>query len=101
MISATVLSQKTEGAWEFKSADKQIVLLYKDGYFTHTEFTPTEFLHSWGGVATTHSGKLEISLEFNSANSEKVGKDVAYSFLIDNGELQITEDGISTKYKKD
>jgi len=100
MISSTVFSQKIEGAWEFKSAKKDIVLLYKDGYFTRTEFTPTEFLLSWGGVATTDAGKLKISLEFNSANSENVGKEVAYNFLIDNGKLQINEDGISTKYKR-
>ena len=100
MISPSLFSQKIEGAWEFKSADKDIVLLYKDGYFTRTEFTPTEFLLSWGGVATTNAGKLKISLEFNSANSENVGKEMIYNFLIDNDELQINEDGISTKYKR-
>ena len=100
MISSTVFSQKIDGAWEFKSADKHVVLLYKDGYFTHTEFTPKEFLLSWGGVATTDARQLKILIEFNSAISENVGKEVAYNFLINNDELHMNEDGISTKYKR-
>ena len=74
MISSALFSQTIDGAWEFKSEDKHIVLLYKDGYFTHTEFTPNEFLLSWGGVATTDARQLKISIEFNSAISENVDK---------------------------
>jgi len=100
ITSNTVFSQKIEGAWEFKSAGKDIILLYKDGYFTRTEFTPTEFLHSWGGIATSNSGKIKISIEFNSAISENVGKEVSYNFLIDNDELEMNEDDLSIKYKR-
>ena len=63
MISSAVFSKTIDGAWEFKSADKHIVLLYKDGYFTHTEFTPNKFLLSWGGVATINARQLKIQLE--------------------------------------
>lgn len=100
MISSTIYSQTLDGAWEFKSAQKQMILVYKDGYFTQTEFTPKEFLSGWGGVAKTNDRQIMISIEFNSANSETVGKEIAYDFLIDNDQLQIKENGITTKYKR-
>lgn len=100
MISSSVFSQKIEGAWEFKNADKHTVLMYKDGYFTHTEYTTTEFLSSWGGLAKTNNSQLMISVEFNSSNSENVGKEIAYEFLINNDQLQIKENGVSIKYQR-
>lgn len=100
MISSAPFSQTIDGAWEFKSADKQIVLVYKDGYFTRTEFTPNEFLFSWGGIAKTNDKKLTISMEFNSANSDNIGKEMAYDFRINNDQLQIDEDGATTEYKR-
>lgn len=100
MISSTVFSQTMDGAWELKSPDKNIVLIYKDGYFTRTEFTPKEFLSGWGGVAKNNDTQLKVLIEFNSANSENVGKEMAYDFLINNDQLQINEDGTSKKYKR-
>lgn len=100
MISSSVFSKNIEGAWEFKSADKHIVLVYKDGYFTHTEFKTKEFLFSWGGLAKTNDTQLTISVEFNSANSETVGKEIVYEFLINNDQLQINENGNSIKYQR-
>lgn len=100
MTSSSVFSKNLEGAWEFKSAEKHIVLLFKDGYFTQTEFRTQEFLSSWGGVAKINDTQLTISVEFNSANSENVGKEFTYEFLIHDDELQINENSISTTYKR-
>lgn len=100
MISSAAFSQTIDGAWEFKSTDKHIILVYKDGYFTHTEFTPKEFLISWGGLAKTNDTHLVISVEFNSANSDNIGKEMAYDFRINNAQLEIDQDGKSTQYKR-
>ena len=100
MISSTLFSQPIDGAWEFKSADKHTILVCKDGYFTHTQFTPKEFLFSWGGVLKINDTQIKISIEFNSANSEMVGKEMIYDFVISNDQLQINEDGVPIKYKR-
>jgi len=100
MISSAVFSETIEGSWEFKSADKHIVLLYKDGYFTHTEFKTKEFLLSWGGTAKINDKQVTISVEYNSGNSEIVGKEIVYEFLVNNDELQINENGIPTAFKR-
>lgn len=100
MTSSSVSAKNIEGAWEFKSADKHIILLCKDDYFTRTEFRTKEFLSSWGGVAKTNDTELTISVEFNSANRENVGKKITYKFHLQDDELQINENGVSTTYKR-
>ena len=100
MISSCAFSQKIDGAWEYKSQDKNIVLVYKDGYFTHTEFTPKEFLSSWGGAAKINDTHFVISIEFNSSDSDNVGKEKAYDFRINNDQLLIDENGITVKYER-
>lgn len=100
MISSDAFSQTIDGAWESKSADKNIVMVYKNGYFTRTEFTPKEFISGWGGIAKTTDNKLTISVEFNSANSDNVGKELVLNYQLNNDQLQIEEDGTTTAYKR-
>ncbi|MEO9021580.1 MAG: hypothetical protein ABI237_10175 [Ginsengibacter sp.] len=99
-MCSTVFSHPVEGAWEFKSGDKHIVLVCKDGYFTHTQFTSNEFLLSWGGAAKISNTRLKVLIEFNSGDTQNVGKETVYNFLIKNDQLQITENGLTTKYKR-
>lgn len=100
MISSPVFSQPIDGTWELKDEDRQIVLLFKDGYFTHTEYTPKEFVSSWGGISEIGDKQIKIKIEFNSANTENVGKAITYDFIISNDQLQITDNGMQKKYKR-
>ncbi|HEV2832179.1 MAG TPA: hypothetical protein VGW31_09395 [Hanamia sp.] len=100
MISSPVFSQSIDGAWELKDADKHIVLLFKDGYFTHTEYTPKEFVSSWGGISKIDGKQIKILIEFNSADSGNVGKEIIYDFIISNKQLQITDNGSQKNYKR-
>ncbi len=93
MISPNIFSQTLEGAWELKTPDKQIVLVVKDGYFTYTEYTPAEFLSTWGGILKTDGNQVKILVEFNSANSDEVGKEMSYNFSISNNQLQVNDGG--------
>ena len=100
MISSPVFSQSIDGAWELKDADKHIVLLFKDGYFTHTEYTPKEFVSSWGGISKIDGKQIKILIEFNSADSGNVGKEIIYDFIISNKQLQITDNGSQKNYRR-
>lgn len=93
MISPPLFSQTLDGAWEIKSGDHQVVLLVKDGYFTFTEYSPTEFISSWGGILKVDGNKAKILAEFNSINSEEVGREMTYDFSISNNQLQVNDGG--------
>lgn len=100
MISSPVFSQPVDGAWELKDADKHTVLLFKDGYFTHTEYTPKEFVSGWGGISKIDGKQIKISVEFNTVNSENVGKEITYDFIISSNQLQTIDNGVKKNYKR-
>ena len=99
-MSTTLLSQSLEGAWEFKSADKHIVLLCKDGYFTHTQYAGNRFLLSWGGVAKINEKQVRVLLEFNTRDSTSVGKEMVSNYLITGDQLQMDENGLIRKFTR-
>lgn len=100
VISPTLYSQSLEGAWESTNANQHTVLLFKDGYFTQTEYTSKEFLSARGGILKTGDNQIKILVEFNSANSEEAGKNTSYDFSIKSDELQINDNGQQKKYKR-
>jgi hypothetical protein len=100
MISTFAIYQPIEGAWENQNAGKHILLIFKDGYFTQTEFTPDKFLSGWGGVAKADDSQLTISVEFNSDNSDKVGEEVVYSFHMNNDQLVVNGNSSTTKFNR-
>lgn len=60
------------GAWKADEGDQKAVLLFQDGYFTHTVYTDKAFLYSYGGPYTLADGHIDVDVEFNSreANGE-------------------------------
>jgi hypothetical protein len=99
-LSTNLLSQSLEGAWEFKSADKHVVLLSKDGYFTYTQYEGNKFLLSWGGVPKINEKQITILLEFNTRDSTSVGKEMVSNYLITGDQLQMDENGLIRKFMK-
>lgn len=100
MISPSLFSQTLDGAWEIKIGDHQVVLLVKDGYFTYTEYSPAEFISSWGGILKVDGSKAKIVAEFNSANSAEVGREMTYDFSISNNQLQVNDDGNANTFTR-
>ena len=100
MISPVVFSQTFEGAWELNTADKQIVLVVKDGYFTYTEYTPEEFISSRGGILKTDGNHVKVLVEFNSANSAEVGEEMTYNFSINDDDLHVNNGGEGYTFKR-
>jgi len=93
-------SQKIEGAWQNTSDAKQTVLLYQDGYFTQTEYTSNGFLKTWGGPAKINDGRMNIFMEFNSADSNEVGKEKSLMVNFKDNKLLINEDGSEKIYNR-
>ena len=93
-------SQNTEGAWQNTSDAKQTVLLYQDGYFTQTEYTSNGFLKTWGGPAKINDGRMNIFTEFNSADSNEVGKEKSLMVNFKDNKFLINEDGSEKIYNR-
>lgn len=103
LICSNVFSQtlsKIEGAWENKDGQNQSILIFKGGYFTYAGYTANEFALSRGGAYTIDGKIVKIEIEFNSANSKEVGKQIEGNFSIDDTQLEISLANISIKYHR-
>lgn len=58
------------GAWQGRKADQKSVLLFQDGYFTHTVYTDKAFLYSYGGPYKVVDGRIDVDVEFNSREAD-------------------------------
>ena len=96
----TAYSQKIEGAWQNTGDAKQTVLLFQDGYFTQTEYTSNGFLKTWGGPAKINDGRMNIFMEFNSADSNEVGKEKSLMVNFKGNKLLINEEGSEKIYNR-
>lgn len=93
-------TDKMEGAWVNKSEGQKTIILIKDGYFTCTKFSADKFIAGWGGVLSDKDKKNTVRIEFNSSDSENVGKEIELKFLETKAELEIVLNGKKTKFER-
>jgi hypothetical protein len=88
------------GAWQLKDGPTEEVLLFMDGYFTHTSFskTPKSFHRSRGGTYEIKNREILATIEFDSKSKEEIGKDLNYSFSASKNELNTNINGKSAKW---
>ncbi|HUM64780.1 MAG TPA: hypothetical protein PLV32_02995 [Chitinophagaceae bacterium] len=71
-----------KGAWRLQTGSMEQVLIFQDGYFTHSVFDVKnkKFVSSYGGVYKPGAITLELKTEFDTRSSDNVGttKTVAY-----------------------
>ena len=72
-----------KGAWHLQTGSMEQVLIFQDGYFTHSVFDVEnkKFVSSYGGVYKPGAITLELKIEFDTRSADNVGttKTVAYS----------------------
>lgn len=95
-MHSTAQSTAISGAWESKSGEISSLLLFQDGYFTETHYKKDEFLDTKGGPFTYENGNLIVSLEFNTADSSKVGSKITIPVTINNQKLTISKPQLTT-----
>ena len=80
------------GAWRIETAGSDQVLLFMDGYVTHTVYdrTSKRFDRTRGGTYTFNEDKLYVRYEFDSRDKDSVGQSSAYPATITNGKLVTT-----------
>jgi hypothetical protein len=97
-----VVADPLRGAWMHQSGNEEQVLLFVDGYSTHTMYSKSgkKFNETRGGTYTTNGNKLSIAYEFDTKVKEQTGQSLAYDFSIKNDELIITGNGKNLSYKR-
>lgn len=91
-------SPAISGAWQYADGANQSVIIFQDGYFTQTEYSANEFIKSRGGPYSIRNNQLKVSVEFNSSNSEEVGKQPVFTFSLKNDLLEIYLEANPVKY---
>ncbi len=95
-------SPSLEGAWHRKTGDVEEVLIFQDGYFSHTSFDKAnkKFIQTRGGKYEKTGSGLKAGIEFNSASKETIGQSIEYKLSISNEELSSDISGTSAKWKR-
>jgi hypothetical protein len=83
--------QKDEiiGAWQMQDAKSQHVLLFIDGYFTHSTYQKAEkrFIQTRGGTYQRSNNQISVNIEFDTQNKDQVGKSETYSSAVQENQL--------------
>jgi len=73
------------GAWEKinNGNSPREVVIFEDGYFMHTIFTDKEFISTRGGTYSFDNNKFSANIEFDTKNSETIGKTESEILAVD------------------
>ncbi len=87
--------QGLAGAWHLKQGSTEQVLVFQDGYFSHTAFDKVnkKFINSYGGVYKTEGKTLKLVIEFDTRTKENVGQEKKFSHTVTGKQLQTDING--------
>jgi hypothetical protein len=88
-------AQGLAGAWHLKQGSTEQVLVFQDGYFSHTAFDKVnkKFISSYGGVYKTDGKTLKLVIEFDTRSKENVGQEKKFSQAVTGKQLQTDING--------
>lgn len=88
------------GAWRLNAGGAEQVLLFMDGYYTHTTYDVSgkRFIQTRGGTYTLQGGQLTVHYEFDTQNKEQVGQAVTYSASLKDGQLVANVSGAAERW---
>lgn len=95
-------ANKTEGAWQLVNNSEEQVLLFMDGYFTHTTYDKVgkRFMQTRGGSYSVTDNKLTVQYEFDTREKERVGQSVTYQVSSQGNQLTANLNGDNQTWTK-
>lgn len=90
------------GAWQLKNGQEEHVLIFVDGYFTHTiyDVPRKKFLRTRGGTYTTDNNRVTIQYEFDTKDNQQVGQSVSYDVTMNDNQIIANINGKQEQWKK-
>jgi hypothetical protein len=97
-----VAADALSGAWQLQNGAEQQVLLFQDGYVTHTTFDKDgkRFVQTRGGTYVLHPDMLAITYEFDTRDKEKVGTAASFAYNLQNGSLTTSISGAEASWQQ-
>jgi hypothetical protein len=77
------------GAWQVRNNSEEHVVLFVDGYFTHTTYGKEDrrFIQTRGGTYSLNNNKLAVHYEFDTRDKEQVGQTTSYDVSLQGNQL--------------
>jgi len=90
------------GAWQYQENGRQETMTFVDGYFVHTVYDKAgkQFLYTWGGPYSVKDDKIEVAVQFNTQQKEKVGETVSITWSDNNDQLVANIDNKEKTWKQ-
>lgn len=78
------MTNELKGAWMHRGKNEEQLLLFVDGYYTHTTYNKAakKFKETRGGAYTVNNNELNVTIEFDTADNNQTGQSLAYPFSI-------------------
>ena len=91
-----------KGAWHLQQGSTEQVLIFQDGYFSHTTFDKTnkKFLSAYGGVYKTDGDALKLLTEFDTRSTEGIGKEKIFSHGFSGSQLTTDVNGVKESWTR-
>lgn len=90
------------GAWQIKEGDKEQILIFQDGFFSHTVYNKADkqFAYSRGGTYTSTGDALNLKVSFNSTDREEVGKQLTAKYAISGKTVKLSTNGETQNWQR-
>lgn len=90
------------GAWQRNAGGVEQVLLFMDGYVSHTSYDKAarRFVQTRGGTYTLTNGRLTVTYEFDTQNPSAIGQNVPYTAAVQKGQLETNLTGAAESWKR-
>jgi hypothetical protein len=96
------IQQPLTGAWHLQHATIEEILIFQDGYFSHTVFDKAnkKFISSYGGVYKPGAITMQLTTEFDTREKDNVGKEKTVAYAVINNELNTDISGFQQKWAR-
>lgn len=88
------------GAWHSENSGEEDILLFQDGYVTHTVYRANEFLYSHGGTYKITGNQMNVVVEYNSLNKDEVGTQLSLEVGLTGNQLVLVMDNQSMVWSR-
>lgn len=90
------------GAWQLKGDNNEHVVLFMDGYFTHTTYDKEgrNFIQTRGGTYSLETNNLTVQYEFDTRDKEQVGQTLSYRTSLQGKQLTTNINGKDEKWTR-
>lgn len=102
-ITVVAMAQQLDGAWKQADAGNiETVCVIADNYFMQTTYDKANklFVGTMGGTMKAENGKMEITIEFNTADSSWVGQSHVLGYTLNNGQLIVQVSGRENTWQR-